>query len=147
MPVEVDRFFSHLVPRPKRIVAKNDQMSVQREFGVMLNACPRFCFDDALRIVVSDDQVFDAVQAPQKLIGSPSFDEAKSPRCQISSSTPTTAFQLAMSAASCSAMVLNGRRSILRTLVSVKCVSLVKNIKDKFLFWFWKSTTAIMPLS
>src|SRR4029077_11506017 len=53
---------------------------------------------------------------------------AKSPRCQISSPSPTVAFQRAIIPASIAATEANGRGYRLSTRWSPKCVSLMKKM-------------------
>ena len=59
--VQIDRFFPHLVPRAKRIVAHDQAMTVKREFRVVLDARPSRRSGGAFWIVVSHDEMLVAV--------------------------------------------------------------------------------------
>ena len=60
--MEIDGLFAHLVPCSKRVMAKNEQMTIYDQLGIVLHGCPAGRLRCRHRVIVADDQVFPAIQ-------------------------------------------------------------------------------------
>ena len=65
--VEIDRSLPHVSPRPERVVAEHELLSIDLQFRIRLNAPPTGAAGHHCVVVVADDKMLPAMQRRQQM--------------------------------------------------------------------------------
>ena len=66
MAVKIERPSAHVIPRPKGVMAQNEELSIQSEFGIVLNAGPQRTAQRIGTVIVADDQMLSAIEQAEQ---------------------------------------------------------------------------------